>query len=133
MTDYRAFHACAKIKRSGRDYLVALGGIYGANLTATNTIEFYDLTLKPASWEFIPGIILPANGGIIEGWKITVFDEGICEAFFLNNEGKGYVCTGNYSWTSNFVTPFRGGRAVTFILLWMQMHWVEIQFGKVHD
>ena len=109
MTSNRAFHACAKIKRSGRNYLVALGGLYGVNMTATNTIEFYDLTLKPDSWEFLPGITLPANGGIILGGKITVFDEGICEAFFISSEGKGYVCTGNYSWTSNFVNPMRGG------------------------
>jgi hypothetical protein len=108
MTDFRAGHACARIKRSGRDYLVALGGLYGPNMTLTNTIEFYDLTLKPGSWEFMPGITFPQSVEFI-GWKITVFDEGICEAFFIDRNGKGFVCTGNYTWTSNFLPSYQNG------------------------
>ena len=111
MTDHRANHACARIKRSGRDYIVAVGGTYGdgVNMTWTSTIEFYDLTLMPDSWEFLPGISLPGTVGPILGGIVTRFDEGVCEAFFINVNGQGCVCSGNYSWTANNVTPFRGG------------------------
>ena len=111
MTYHRSHHACSRIKRSGRDYIVAVCGIYldGIHGQGTSTIEFYDLTLMPASWEFLPGIVLPGTAGPMLGGIITAFDEGICEAFFINGNGQGYVCTGNYSWTANNVVPFRGG------------------------
>ncbi len=108
MTDFRADHGCAKIKRNGRDYLVAVGGHYGPTMTATNTIEFYDLTLMPSSWEFIPGITLNQPRQLV-GWKITVFDVGKCEAFFLGVGGIGSICTGNYSWSNVAVNTFNWG------------------------
>jgi hypothetical protein len=90
---------------------MVVGGQYGdgVNTSWTNTIEFYDLTLMPDSWEFLPGIALPGAAGAIMGGIITRFNEGMCEAFFINGNGQGYVCTGNYSWTSNNVVPLRGG------------------------
>jgi hypothetical protein len=110
MTDYRANHGCAKIKRSGKDYLVAVAGDYGPNLTQTNTIEFYDLTLMPNSWEFIPRVILPQSMSV-RGMKITVFEEGICEAIILGSDGNCLICTGNYTWTSGNVPYFQWGNA----------------------
>ena len=109
MTDYRMSHACARIKRSGRDYLVGVGGVYGTNLTGTNTIEFYDLTSRPTSWEIIPGVILPVAIGGIFGSKITVFDEGICEAFFISSGGIGFICSGNYTWSYSAVPNVQWG------------------------
>ena len=108
MTHYRAGHGCAKIKRSRKDYLVAVGGQYGPNLTFTNTIEFYDLSMMPNSWEFIPGVILP-QPMLVRGWKITIFDEGICEAFFIGYDANCLICTGNYTWTSGNVPSFQWG------------------------
>ena len=101
MIDFRSDHACARIKRNGRDYLVVLGGRYGPNMTWTNTIEFYDLTLKPTAWETFKGIILPFLVGPIYGSKITIFDEGICDAYFINDRGNVYICSGNYTWIYN--------------------------------
>ena len=108
MSDNRAYHACARIKRSGRDYIMAASGLYGVNRSWTDTIEFYDLTLMPSTWEFLPGMSMPGCGGTIYGGIVTKFDEGICEAFFINN-AHGCVCSGNYSWTSGPLTQFRGG------------------------
>ncbi len=44
MSASRADHACEKIRRNGKDYLVVMGGSKGPTLTATDIIEFYDLT-----------------------------------------------------------------------------------------
>ena len=101
MLDLRTDHACDRIKRNGRNYLAVFGGRYGPNTTLTNTIEFYDLTLKPAAWETFEGIILPFNVGPIYGSKITIFDDGICEAYFINDYGRGIICSGNYTWKSD--------------------------------
>ena len=43
-------HECARVKRFGHDYIVAIGGTDQAN-AAVSTIEFYDLTAKPSAWE----------------------------------------------------------------------------------
>ncbi len=109
MLDSRIYHACARIKRSGRDYLVVAGGLYGVTGSATSTIEFYDLTLMPMSWVFLPGIFMPGFGGQIIGGIITAFDEGICEAFFINGNGQVCVCSGNYTWASNSLAAFKVG------------------------
>ena len=112
MSDSRAQHACDRIKRNGRDYLVVVGGLYGPNMTATNSIELYDLTLRPSSWETIPEIPSPLPVGPIYGSKITIFDEGICEAFFLRAaDGISFICKGNYTWIALKVpnVHFEGG------------------------
>ena len=106
MSDWRSDHACDMIKRNGRDYIVVMGGLYGPN---TKSIEFYDLTLKPNSWEVVPGIALPGVASLI-GWMIHIFDEGICEVFVLSALGTGYTCTGNYTWSSADVQAFHPGR-----------------------
>jgi hypothetical protein len=108
MTNSRTSHGCARIKRSGKEYLVTIGGRFVGS-TPANTFDFYDLTLMPNSWEFLPGIILPPLIGMTMGGKITVFDDGFCEAFVVNTDGKAYVCTGNYKWTVILLTPFRAG------------------------
>ena len=50
MKTARANHECARVKRFGHDYIVAVGGT-----TATgglvSSIEFYDLTARPSAWE----------------------------------------------------------------------------------
>ncbi len=43
-------HECARVKRFGHDYIVAIGGTNQAG-TGLSTIEFYDLTAKPSAWE----------------------------------------------------------------------------------
>ena len=109
MSDSRAYHACTRIKRSGRDYLMVAGGLYGVTGAETNTIEFYDLTLMPTSWVFLPGISMPGFAGPMLGGIITAFDEGICEATFINHHGQFCVCAGNYSWASNSLAAFKAG------------------------
>jgi hypothetical protein len=99
MINDRADHACALIKRNGRDYLVVMGGTVDLNATQTDSIEFYDLTLRPASWVNQTGMRLPEITGTLYGWKIQQFDEGVCDAFLINWHGTEYTCSGNYSWT----------------------------------
>jgi hypothetical protein len=99
MSDSRADHACEKIKRNGKDYLVVMGGTIGPTLAATDTIEFYDLTTRPASWENTAGLRLPQITSKLFGWKILMFDVGICEVFLMNSQGIWYTCNGNYTWT----------------------------------
>jgi hypothetical protein len=98
MSDSRTDHACAAVNRNGRNYLVVMGGSKGAGLTSTDTIEFYDMTRKPTTWENVNGIRLPVATDKLFGWKISLFDEGICEALLFNYQGNSYTCSGNYTW-----------------------------------
>ena len=50
MKTARRQHECARIKRFGHDYIVAIGGTDQSGATVP-TIEFYDLTAKPSDWE----------------------------------------------------------------------------------
>jgi hypothetical protein len=109
MSDSRADQACEKIRRNGKDYLVIMGGSKGPTLTATDIIEFYDLTTRPASWESTAGLLLPQPAKPY-GWKILMFDVGICEVFLMDSVGMGYTCTGNYSWTYGMVPGFISSR-----------------------
>ena len=43
-------HECARVKRFGHDYIVAIGGLDQTG-ALVSTIEFYDLTSKPSAWE----------------------------------------------------------------------------------
>jgi hypothetical protein len=106
MSDSRSDHACEKIKRNGRDYLVVMGGAKGGSSATTDTIEFYDLTTRPNSWETIAGTRLPQTTSKIFGWKILKFDVAICEVFLINWQGTGFTCTGNYSWTFGTVPGY---------------------------
>ena len=105
MSDSRTDHACALITRNNRDYIMVLGGTYGPNSV---TIEFYDLTLRPNSWETLPGITMPVITGspIMIGGMFNIFDKGICEAFVISYAGIRYVCSGNYTWSKGTVPNF---------------------------
>ena len=132
MIDYRSDHACERIKRNGRDYLVVVGGRYGLNGTITNTIESYDLTLRPTSWETLPEIPLPVPIEHIYGSKITTFDEGLCEAYIINSGAAGFICSGNYTWSYYRIANVqREGFPFFPVLDAKILMEMEILFGKI--
>ena len=50
MKTARRNHECARVKRFGHDYIVAVGGS-DATGAYVSTVEFYDLTTRPSAWE----------------------------------------------------------------------------------
>ena len=67
----------------------------------TTTIEFYDLTLRPTSWEWVLGLSLPLNMERVLGYKILAFDVNFCDAMMFSAViDKMVICSGNYNWTS---------------------------------
>ena len=67
----------------------------------TTTIEFYDLTLRPNSWESVPLLILPLKMERLLGYQILAFDVNFCDAMMFSSVvDKMLICSGNYNWTS---------------------------------
>ena len=100
MTEYRQYHGCSRIVRNGHDQMVVFGGY--SNLTGqySSTIEFYDLTLQPLSWEIVSGISLPTAIGNIKGSVMMKLDEYLCDVMLISNiTGRMHQCSGNYQWT----------------------------------
>ena len=50
MKTARRNHECARVKRFGHDFIVAVGGSDSTG-ALVSSIEFYDLTSKPSAWE----------------------------------------------------------------------------------
>ena len=90
---------------------MVIGGQVGTNVSnLTNSTEFYDLTLRPNSWEMPAALHLPELAPEIVGSKIIQFDEGICEAFLISTYGKGYTCRGNYTWKYDWIGGYEWGQ-----------------------
>jgi hypothetical protein len=46
----RWFHACSQTTRFGQNNLVAIGGTDDISNSIINTIEYYNLVLRPSAW-----------------------------------------------------------------------------------
>ena len=100
LTIARAAHGCARIQRNNRDYIMVFGGVTFLGIP-TQTIEFYDMTLRPASWELVPGLSLPLNMPRVLGSKVLAFDVNFCDAMMFSAVlDQMVICSGNYNWTS---------------------------------
>jgi hypothetical protein len=86
----------------GRDYIAVFGGKITTFNTVTDSIELYDLSAKPNTWESIPGLILLSPLSGICGSLVKQFDENGCSAMFISIwETKVMVCNdGNYTWST---------------------------------
>jgi hypothetical protein len=101
MNNDRSFHACSKIVRHGRDQIVVMGGWSTITNQFLSSIEFYDLTFQPTSWEIVPGISLPTAMGTIVGSVIMKLDDNLCDARIISKTTlKMHQCTGNYEWNT---------------------------------
>jgi hypothetical protein len=78
---------------------MVFGGNYGTVGIGTASIEFYDLTLRPSSWESVAGVSLGASVDYIMGSVVKAFDIGHCD-LMLQSSSRGFMltCTGNYTW-----------------------------------
>jgi hypothetical protein len=104
MLKSRYRHGCSLLKRNGKDYIVAMGGWSLEVGNTDSTIEFYDLTSRPSTWEMVTGIALPAPSQKI-GSVVLRFDNGDCEALIISSgTGKMHVCSGNYQWRTYTMT-----------------------------
>jgi hypothetical protein len=100
MTERRQYHGCSRIVRNGHDQMVVFGGFSYLTGKYSSTIEFYDLTLLPTSWEIASGITLPTAMGRIKGSVVMKLDDNLCDVMLISNTtGRMHQCSGNYEWT----------------------------------
>ena len=98
MTTARWYHECSRITRKGRDYIMVFGGQGSSGLL--NSIELYDLTLWPASWEVWAGVSMPATVGYLLASVVIRFDDDHCNAMIISYSAKMVLqCTGNHQWS----------------------------------
>ena len=96
MTTARWYHECSRITRYGRDYIMIFGGAAGVPL---NSIELYDLTRRPATWEVWTGVSMPVAVGKMLGSVVLRFDDDYCNAMIISYSAKMVLqCTGNHQW-----------------------------------
>ncbi len=101
MTTDRRSHGCSRVVRNGHEYLVVMGGWSSYATSPLLTIELYDMTLRPSSWETLSGIILPTVFGAIKGALAMSLDDNLCDVMVISDyTRKMYQCSGNYQWTS---------------------------------
>jgi hypothetical protein len=50
LTAPRWFHACSLTTRFGHNHLVVIGGTDDVKNSIINTIEYYNLALRPSAW-----------------------------------------------------------------------------------
>ena len=97
MTTARWYHECSKITRKGQDYLIVFGGQGSTGLL--QSIELYDLTLRPASWEVWTGVSIPVVIGNLLGSVVMRFDDDYCSAMIISMSAKMVLqCSGNHKW-----------------------------------
>jgi hypothetical protein len=64
-----------------------------------NSIELYDLTLRPATWEVWTGVSIPVIIGRLLGSVVMRFDDDYCNAMIVSLSAKMVLqCTGNHQW-----------------------------------
>ena len=83
----------------------------------TQTIEFYDMTLRPASWESVPGLSLPLIMDKVLGFKVLAFDVNFCDAMMFSNLDRMIICSGNYNWTSFTPVGYRPATITKFAVM----------------
>ncbi len=65
-----------------------------------NSIELYDLTLRPASWEIWTGVSMPATVGYLMASVVIRFDDDYCNIMIISLSAKKILqCSGNHQWT----------------------------------
>jgi hypothetical protein len=97
MTTARFYHECSRIPRYGRDYIMVFGGQGSTGLL--NSIELYDLTLRPATWEVWTGVSIPVIIGRLLGSVVMRFDDDYCNAMIISQSAKMVIeCIGNHQW-----------------------------------
>ena len=97
MTTARYYHECSRISRYGRDYIMVFGGDGPTGLL--KSIELYDLTQRPATWEVWTGISIPILIGRLLGSAVMRFDVDYCNAMIISQSAKMVIeCTGNHKW-----------------------------------
>ena len=95
----RWYHECSRITRYGRDYIMVFGG-EGLFMTQGSSIEFYDLTIRPATWEIWTGVTFPNFVGRMLGSVVMRFDDDYCNAMIISASSKLILeCNGNHHWT----------------------------------
>jgi hypothetical protein len=99
MTTARVYHGCERVKRYGRDYIIVFGGQGAPSGTILQSIELYDLTLRPSKWEVWNGVGFPIVIGRILGSVVIRFDDDYCNAMIISLTAKMILeCTGNHQW-----------------------------------
>jgi hypothetical protein len=100
MIDDRSYHGCSRVVRNGRDYMVVMGGWKISTGTFLSSIEFYDMTVQPTSWEVVSGISLPTAMGNIMGTVNMKLDNNLCDVVLISNTTRRlHQCLGNYHWS----------------------------------
>ena len=116
MSEQRSMHTCSRIRKNGKDYIVAMGGWSTIRFAYISSIEFYDLTLQPASWEVVSGIRLPTAMGRIQGSVVMKMDDHLCDVMLISNTtGKLHQCSGNYQWTSYEIPLTKGLKKMAIV------------------
>ncbi len=73
----------------------------------TDSIELYDLSAKPSTWESVPGLKLMVPMAGIFGSLVKQFDENGCSAMFISIPNRKVMeCNGNYTWSPYSVMDF---------------------------
>ncbi len=70
------------------------------SLNFLNSIELYDLTLRPSTWEVWTGISMPVIVGNMLASVVMRFDDDYCNAMIISQSAKKILeCTRNHQWT----------------------------------
>ncbi len=116
MSDARSIHGCSSLRRNGKDYIVVMGGWSSVISAYVSSIEFYDLTLQPPSWESVSGISLPTALGRIHGSVVMSMDNQFCDVMLISNTtGKLHQCSGNYQWTGYDIPLTKGLKKMAIV------------------
>ena len=100
MTTARFYHECARITRYGRDYIMVFGGMGLPGVSTLQSIEFYDLTLRPSTWEVWTGVSIPVAIGKMLGSVVLRFDDDYCNAMIISLTAQMVLeCIGNHQWS----------------------------------
>jgi len=103
MTTPRWYHECSKITRYGRNYIIVIGGQgLSGNL---HSIELYDLTRRPTTWEVWTGVSIPVTVGFMMGSVVMRFDDDYCNVMIISLSAKMVLqCNGNHQWSQNGIS-----------------------------
>ena len=97
MVTARYYHECARITRYGRDNIMVFGGQGASGLL--NSIELYDLSVRPASWTVWTGVGFPVVIGNMLASVVMSFEDNYCNAMIISQStNKILVCTDNHQW-----------------------------------
>jgi len=90
------------VVRNGRHYIVVMGGWSNAKAKHLSSIEFYDVSLQPTSWESGSEISLPTAMGNIKASLVMKLDDNLCDIMLISNTTKRmHICKENYQWSDS--------------------------------